>query len=112
MGVNMSITITSSKEFAKKLSDHTVRTAMSRKELKALAKMIDYPIGIFHKEERKKLADKLLCLYALLGSLAIKICYKSHPEIDQYIPETIIENYKIYLCEQLTKQEVSLLTKI
>jgi hypothetical protein len=92
--------ITTSHDFAVELKDYVSQNALRGKELKSLAKSIEYPLSIFKYDNRGMLTNELVFLNTFLGTVTLKRCFSEHPEISQDVVDDIIEKYTKNLLNQ------------
>jgi len=90
--VSMSNIITSTKMFAYEFRDFISDNALNGKELKSIAKVINYRLSVIKPLNRVKLTNELVNLNAFLGSITIKQCF-SQSEFTSKTIDEIIEKF-------------------
>ena len=86
------------KDCGHQIADYIYREALSNKELKSIAESINYKMGFFSPIATVKLRYELGCLYAFLGTLALRMCSEEYSNIHK---DTIDKTEKMYVTKLL-----------
>ena len=98
--------ITSAAQFAEELASYVYLNALGKREVRSLAKSIQYPIGLLNPTNKSRLRGQLAFLDAFIGTLALGECLGECAQLSSTQIQDIAADYRKRLLTRCIPEEM------